>query len=74
MKLKQILAIFKKENDECIAEYEKDQQARPIEKKPLSPDVIRLYIKHHEQLHSTANLLRRLKTFDGCPVDEKQNH
>jgi hypothetical protein len=74
MNLQEIQAFFKKENDEIIAEYEKEQQVTPTEKKVLSPDVIKAYLKHQEELHSTANLLRRLKTFDGCPVDEKQNY
>jgi len=73
MNLQEILAFLKKENDAIIAEYEKEQQVTPTEKKVLPPDVINAYIKHQEQLHSTANLWRRLKQYDGCPVDEKQN-
>jgi len=72
--LEQIIAIFKKENEECIAEYEKEQQTKPTKKKVLSPDVIRAYIKHQEQLHSTTNLWKRLKQYDGCPVDVKQDY
>jgi hypothetical protein len=74
MNARQIQAFFKKLNDECIAEYEKAQQVTPTEKKVLSPDVIKAYLKHQEELHSTANLWRRLRQYDGCPVDEKQNY
>jgi hypothetical protein len=74
MNLQEIQAFFKKENDAIIAEYEKEQKVTPTEKKVLSPDVINAYLKHQEQLHSTANLWRRLKQYDGCPVDEKQNY
>ena len=74
MSLQEILAIFKKLNDECIAEYEKEQQVTPTEKKVLPPDIIRAYLKHQEKLHSTANLWRRLKQYDGCPVDVKQDY
>ena len=72
--VQEILAIFKKENDDCIAEYEKEQQSTPTEKKVLPPDVINAYLKHQKRLHSTANLWRRLKQYNGCPVDEKQNY
>jgi hypothetical protein len=72
--LEQIIAIFKKENEECIAEYEKEHQVTPTEKKVLSPDVIKAYLKKQEQLHSSANLWRRLKQYDGCPVDVKQDY
>jgi hypothetical protein len=74
MNLQEIQAFFKRENDAIIAEYEKEQQVTPTEKKVLSPDVINAYLKHQEQLHSTDNLWRRLKQYDGCPVDEKQNY
>ena len=74
MNLQEIQAFFKKENDAIIAEYEKEQQVTPTEKKVLSPDVIKAYLKHQEELHSTANLWRRLRQYDGCPVDEKQNY
>ena len=73
MNAREIQAFFKKENDAIIAEYEKEQQVTPTEKKVLPPDVIKAYIKQQEQLHSTANLWRRLKQYDGCPVDVKQD-